>query len=168
MAYIILAIFTVVCTWKIIIKKGALPLVILYFFIAPNIPIGGGLVVDSSYVFIFILLVVKAIVHGGKVIINRRVQSLLFLIAVWIFTYTIGWFINGAASRQTFMISILGLVKTLAAVGLCLILCNDMSKSMIYRSIGIGLSWTVGLNAIAVILQYIFPYQMYEDRKSVV
>lgn len=162
MAYIILAIFTVVCTWKIIIKKGALPLVILYFFIAPNIPIGGGLVVDSSYVFIFILLVVKAIVHGGKVIINRRIQSLLFLIAVWIFTYTIGWFINGAASRQTFIISILGLVKTLAAVGLCLILCNDMSKSMIYRSIGIGLSWTVGLNAMAVILQYIFPYQMYD------
>lgn len=162
MAYLVLLFFILCCTWKIIRGKDALPIILLYYFIAPNIPLGSGLVVDSSYIFIFVLLIVSAIVSGGVLKLKKQVRSLALLTIVWIVTYMIGWIVNGASSQATFFIAILGLIKTLAAVILCFCLCGSMTKEIIYYNIGKGLSLTVISNAIAIILQFLFPYQMYD------
>lgn len=162
MAYLILGIFLLCCIWKIAQGKDALSVVLFYYFIAPNISIGGGLVVDSSYIFVFVLIVISAIFFNGKIKVTRQVKSLTILITVWIITYTMGWLANGANSQLTFGIAILGLIKTLISVVLCLSLSRNMSKKMIYRSIGKGLSWTIWANAVAVALQFFFPYQMYD------
>lgn len=142
--------------------KDVLPMVLLYYFITPNIPLGGGLVVDSSYIFIFVLLIVSGIISGGTIKLKKQMRSLALLTLVWIVTYTIGWVASGASSQMTFLIAILGLLKTLAAVILCFCSCRNMPREKVYRSIGKGLSWTVWLNAIAVTLQFFFPYQMYD------
>lgn len=162
MAYLFLAIFTILGAWNILKGKNALTLVVIYYFITPNIPIGNGLVVDSSYVFIFILFVIYVVFHNGKIAVTKHLNSFVMLTFLWIITYTLGWYVGGNKAPQTYLISVLGLIKTLAAVILCMCLSHKMTKEEMRFYLGKGLAWVIGLNAVAVGLQYLFPYQMYD------
>lgn len=161
MNYLILAFFCILTAWFIFKGKNPVITEIVYFVVAPYIKIG-SLTFDSSYFYIFFLMVLLVIRENGKLPI-RKLNGFALLMGLWIVFYTVGWLINGnTAAYSGFIISVLGLIRNVAAIYVAMLSFDIKSTDELDSTIGKGLSILVVMNVVAVLLQRFMPMKMYD------
>lgn len=161
MAYLILFVFCIVGIYGIQIKKNIGPLIILYYTIAPNVPLMGS-TFDSTYFFIPIMLVFILIRNGGRLYKYRNFKGFIILSVVWVITYFIGWILGDMHQPRMYFISSAGLLKTILAIYLLHLAPCSSSEKNLDKTVGRGLEYVLGFNAVAVFLQWLIPLKMYD------
>ena len=159
LSYIILFVVSCVVLIKKHCKKDIAPVILAYSFLAPCMPIG-GLRFDSSYVFLMIVFFIT-IVPTFQIRRYKEIKPLNLLMAMWIIFYTLGWVNSGLQVPKQYIISILGLCKTVIAVWLAFENFSGNTKRELEYMAGKTLSIVLALNVFMVFFQWLIPIQMY-------
>ena len=100
-------------------------------------------------------------VPGLKIKRFKEVGPLNLLVVMWIASYTLGWVSGGLQSPRQYVISILGLLKTVVAVYLIFENFSGKTKKELEQMVGSTLGVVLTMNAIMVFFQWMMPIQMY-------